>query len=340
MLNEVVSSSWKTIDHFKEYVPLIQQAVKRTKHQEKSVRLYYNGITRKGEKSLNWTAALQNAIDYMEDHLTETLDYAEIAKCACSSSFHFQRVFGIVCGYTLGEYIRNRRLTLAGSELVSSDAKVIDVALKYGYDSPESFARAFVRFHGITPSQAKSNAASLKSFSRLSVKLVMEGGNVMDYRIEKKGPIQLVAHKERFQGGDVGKREIHALWNKFWKDGTIEILSRYIRPGNAIGDALVGICFDNPEQGDFDYAIGVAYGGGELKDTLSFEEIPANTWAIFPCVGRMPEAFQSLWKRIYTEFFPTSEYQPSGGICLEVYPSANITAPDYTCEFWISVAKK
>ncbi|WP_411655128.1 hypothetical protein [Anaeromassilibacillus sp. SJQ-1] len=102
MLNEVVSSSWKTIDHFKECVPLIQQAVKRTEHQEKSVRLYYNGITRKGEKSLNWTAALQNAIDYMEDHLTETLDYAEIAKCACSSSFHFQRVFGIVCGYTLG----------------------------------------------------------------------------------------------------------------------------------------------------------------------------------------------------------------------------------------------
>lgn len=114
---------------------------------------------------MGWIDGLQRAIDYIEDNLTEELDYAEIARQAYSSSFHFQRVFGILCGYTLGEYIRNRRLTLAGSELASSDGKVIDVAVKYGYDSPESFSRAFSRFHGITPSQARSRKAELKSFS-------------------------------------------------------------------------------------------------------------------------------------------------------------------------------
>jgi AraC family transcriptional regulator len=117
---------------------------------------------------MDWITGLQRAIDYMENHMTDELDYAEIARQAYSSSFHFQRVFGILCGYTLGEYIRNRRLTLAGCELASSNNKVLDAALKYGYDSPESFGRAFARFHGISPSQAKADGANLKSFSRLS----------------------------------------------------------------------------------------------------------------------------------------------------------------------------
>lgn len=130
---------------------------------------------------MNWIIGIQHAIDTIEENITQALDYDEIAKQACASSFHFQRIFGILCGCTLGEYIRARRLTLAGMELAASDCKVIDVALKYGYDSPESFGRAFQKFHGITPSQAKKAGAPLKSFSRLSVKLVMEGGHMMDY---------------------------------------------------------------------------------------------------------------------------------------------------------------
>ena len=133
---------------------------------------------------MDWTTGLQRAIDYVEDHLAEPLDYAEIARQAYSSSFHFQRIFSILCGYTLGEYIRSRRLTLAGNDLLRTDSKVIDVALKYGYDSPESFSRAFARFHGVLPSRVKSGTIPLKSFSRLSVKLILEGGSLMDYRIE------------------------------------------------------------------------------------------------------------------------------------------------------------
>lgn len=135
---------------------------------------------------MDWIAGIQNAIDYIEDHITQELNYDEIAKQSASSTFHFQRVFHILCGYTLGEYIRCRRLSLAGAELSGGDAKIIDVAFKYGYDTPESFTKAFRKFHGIAPSQARNQGAKLKSFSRLYIKISLEGGNVMNYRIEKK----------------------------------------------------------------------------------------------------------------------------------------------------------
>ena len=142
---------------------------------------------------MDWITGLQRAIDYVEEHLEEELDYVEIARQAASSSFQFQRVFGILCGCTLGEYIRKRRLTLAGSELAATNMRVLDAALKYGYDSPESFCRAFMRFHGITPSAAKAGGAGLRSFSRLSVKLVLQGGTMMNYRIEKHDTLKLLA---------------------------------------------------------------------------------------------------------------------------------------------------
>ncbi|WP_343208671.1 effector binding domain-containing protein [Anaerolentibacter hominis] len=290
---------------------------------------------------MNWSNALQNAIDYMEDHMLEELDYGEIAKQACSSNFHFQRVFGILCGCTLGEYIRSRRLTLAGNELKSTDCKVIDIALKYGYDSPESFARAFSRFHGVSPTAARSREAKLRSFSRLSVKLVLEGGITMDYRIEKRDAFQVIARKERFPGGvEITADSIHKAWEKANTSGTIEDLCRYVSPDNIFGKSIVGICFDNPLAGDFDYAIGAAYSGGEPVHGLTVEEVPAGTWAVFPCTGAMPDAFQNLWKQIYTEFFPTSAYQPSGGMCIEVYPGDEIHSNDFHCEIWLSVAAK
>lgn len=105
---------------------------------------------------MDWVIGIQKAIDYIEEHLTDEIDYEKVAAQSYSSSFHFQRVFSILCGFTLGEYIRNRRLSLAGAELAGRDVKVIDVALKYGYDNPDSFARAFQKFHGVTPKAAKS----------------------------------------------------------------------------------------------------------------------------------------------------------------------------------------
>lgn len=156
---------------------------------------------------MDWITGIQNAIDHIEEHLTEELDYEEIAAVSYSSPFHFQRVFSILCGYTLGEYIRNRRLSLAGAELANTRAKVIDVAFKYGYETPESFAKAFLKFHGITPSQARSEGATLKSFSPLHIKISLEGGTVMNYRIEEKDAFTLVAYKRHFTGDPNDKKD-------------------------------------------------------------------------------------------------------------------------------------
>lgn len=149
---------------------------------------------------MDWITGIQNAINYIEDHILEEIDYEEVAKQSYSSSYHFQRVFGILCGYTVGEYIRNRRLSLAGMELQTEKAKVIDVALKYGYDSPDSFAKAFQKFHGIMPSKARMDGAVLNSFSRLSLKITLEGGKMMNYRIEEKPEIVLTGYKRHFTG--------------------------------------------------------------------------------------------------------------------------------------------
>ena len=154
---------------------------------------------------MDWINGLQKAIDYIEDHLTETIDYDKVAAQSFSSSYHFQRVFSILCGFTIGEYIRNRRLSLAGTELATSDAKVIDVALKYGYESPDSFAKAFQKFHGILPSQARGNGSMLKSYSRLVLNFSLKGGEFMNYRIEKKPEMILTGYKTHFTGAPYGK---------------------------------------------------------------------------------------------------------------------------------------
>lgn len=207
---------------------------------------------------MDWITGIQRALDYVEEHITGPIDYEEAARRACSSSFHFQRVFSVLCGFTLGEYIRLRRLTLAGSELAGSDEKVIDVALKYGYDTPESFSRAFTRFHGITPSQARSSGAVLKSFSRLSVKLILSGGNIMDYRIETKEAFKLVMRKKRVSAREeLTPVEISAYWQECSADGTIPAFCKYIPAGSMFGDRIVGASFGkDASDADFPYAIG------------------------------------------------------------------------------------
>ncbi|MCD7752658.1 MAG: AraC family transcriptional regulator [Lachnospiraceae bacterium] len=154
---------------------------------------------------MDWITGMQAAIDYIEDHITEDLDYDVIAARGFSSGYHFQRIFSLLCGMTLGEYIRNRRLSLAGAELAAGKIRVIDAALKYGYESPDSFAKAFHKFHGISPSAARMNGSSLKSFSRLTFKISLEGGSLMDYRIEEKKEMILTGFKTHFTGAPYGK---------------------------------------------------------------------------------------------------------------------------------------
>lgn len=292
---------------------------------------------------MDWITGIQRAVDYVEAHLTEPVDYEEAAKQAYSSSFHFQRVFSILCGFTLGDYIRMRRLSLAGKALASSGIRVIDAAFKYGYDTPESFSRAFTRFHGVSPSQAKQGGAALKSFSPLSVKLILDGGTMMNYRIETKDAFRIICKKKQVScKAELTTEEISRFWQACSTDGTIPALCRYIPEDNIFPNCIVGASFGkDASDKEFPYAIGAHYNGMPVTEAgLTVEEIPAHTYVVFPCVGKMPEAFQKLYQQIYSEFFPTSEYQPCGGTDFEAYPSANVTDPSYTCEIWVAVEKK
>ncbi len=292
---------------------------------------------------MDWITGIQRAVDYVEAHITEPVDYEEAAKLACSSSFHFQRVFSILCGFTLGDYIRMRRLSLAGNEIMTSSIRVIDAALKYGYDTPESFSRAYTRFHGVLPSQTKQAGISLKSFSPLSVKLILDGGNIMDYRIETKGAFQLVCRKmqDPHNVEMTTEQVIRQFWQKCSEDGTTSALERYISETNIFGDSIVGASFGKDAANvEYPYAIGTCYNGEPLTGTdLTIEDIPAHTYIAFICKGSMPDAFVRLYRQIYSEFFPTSDYRPCGGTDFEVYPSADVANHNYTCEFWVAVEK-
>ena len=292
---------------------------------------------------MDWISGIQRAVDYVEAHILEPIDYEAVAGQAYSSSFHFQRVFSILCGFTLGDYIRMRRLSLAGSELASSDIRVIDAALKYGYDSPESFSRAFARFHGATPSQAKQGGVALKSFSPLSVRLFLDGGRAMNYRIETVEEFQLICKRKRMPGrAELSMEEIAPFWQACIEDGTIEALCKYIPQGDLFHNCIVGASFGkDARDAEYPYAIGGQYNGRPVTDPgLTVETIPAHSYAVFPCAGKMPAAIQTLYQQMCREFFPASEYQPCGGPDFEAYPSADVDDPDYACEIWVAVERK
>lgn len=290
---------------------------------------------------MDWITGISKAIDYIEEHITEPTDYARAAKEACSSPFNFQRMFALLCGYTLGDYVRMRRLTLAGEELLSTDAKVIDVALKYGYDSPESFSRAFTRFHGVSPSAVRKGSA-IRSFSRICVKLILTGGSIMEYRIEKKQTAKILCRRREFTkpGDDYTNREIPEFWNECGRDGSIQKLCGYIKD-SAQFKGLLGVCFSTEmTDSGFPYGIGAEYDGESDPQDFEIVEIPAYTYAVFTVRGRMPDAFRETYRKICTEFFPQSGYEYGNGVEIEAYPSADVQNPDYTCEIWIAVKPK
>lgn len=211
---------------------------------------------------MDWIQGIQRAIDYVEANITEEIDFEEAARRAYSSPFHFQRVFSILCGLSLGDYIRMRRLSLAGEELSKGNAKIIDIALKYGYDTPESFSRAFTRFHGIAPSEAK-HSGNVKIFTPLSVKLNLSGGSKMDYRIEKRDAFQVVCKRKKVSKPQSANatQDITAMWQEYGADGTMGRLIACM-PKNPVMKGLLGICFSSElDAKQFPYGIGVEYDG-------------------------------------------------------------------------------
>ena len=289
---------------------------------------------------MDWITGIQRALDYVEAHLTDDIDLDRIAAESFSSSYHFQRTFSILCGHSLGEYVRMRRLTLAGTELAGTGARVIDVALKYGYDSPDSFTKAFRAFHGITPSEAKKSGAALRSFSRLSIKISLQGGGTMNYRVEEKKPFCVIEKVEAHDtAGGENNKTIPAFWDKAATDGTIDTLESL----SSDNTYIFGICYANPDKTStkFDYSIATKCDtGATVPAGFRKTEIPARTWLVFECIGAMPDAIQETWRKIVSEFFPGSPYTPTYEMDVEAYTDGDMSSPDYKSEIWIPVENK
>lgn len=285
---------------------------------------------------MEWIEGIREAVSYIEDNIAEELTIESIAKQALVSPFYFQKGFAMLCGLTVGEYIRQRRLALAGSELVSNDEKIIDIALKYGYDSPDSFTKAFTRFHGVTPSAVRKDGAMIKSFAPLKIIFSLEGGYIMDYKIEEKEAFTIIGASKTFKY-ETSKTEIPKFWSEYYQTGKGEIVC-----------GMYGVCVEGSEGAEeFEYLIADNYDPSkETPAGLTTMVIPKHTWAVFACMGAMPKALQDVNNKIYSEWLPNcKDYEIAAGYNIEMYsdvcdyPNGN-DDDKYYSEIWISVKKK
>lgn len=284
---------------------------------------------------MEWIERLNKAINYIEENITKEIEYEQVAKIACCSTYHFQRMFAYMADVPLSEYIRRRRMSLAAVELQNDDKKIIDVALKYGYSSPTAFNRAFKSIHGVAPSVIKKGEiTTLKAFPPISFKISIKGAEEMNYRVEKKEAFRIVGvsqplHTELEKNFEI----VPQMWQKVALDGTLQKLIPMMdsQPQGVLG---ISICNDLEE---WKYFISVS-STKSIDNTLDEYTIPAFTWAIFSGEGQCPQAIQKLEKRIVTEWLPTSGYEYDNGPDIELY--LNPDPQNAKFEVWIPVVKK
>ena len=281
---------------------------------------------------MEWIERLNHAIDYIEKHLTTEIDYEQLGRIACCSSYHFQRMFTYMAGIPLSEYIRRRKMSLAAVDLQGKNMKIIDVAGKYGYQSPTAFNRAFQSVHGIAPSAVKNEGASIKSFPPILFKITVKGAEEMNYRIETKDAFRIAGvsvplHKDIEKNFTV----IPAKWQEVSANGTLQKLLPMMdtQPMGVLG---VSICNDK-EPWKYYIAVSTSQENNEFEEYI----VPAATWAIFSGTGTN-QSIQELEQRIVTEWLPTSGYEYGNAPDVEVYLNPDPQNAQY--EVWIPVVKK
>lgn len=283
-------------------------------------------------ENVDWLDRFNVAIDYIEDNLDGKIEYSSVARTACCSEFHFSRMFSSLTGISLSEYIRRRRLTKAAFDIQTSNAKIIDIALKYGYDSSDAFTRAFKKLHSVTPNTVRENSVQLKAFPRISFQFTIKGDVEMDYRIEKIDFVVRFVGKRQGVKTSCAFKEIPALWRKSNKDGFKQALidMSWVNPKCKL-ESLVGICGKEAAIMDeeFDYFMGVRY-DSEVPDGMEELIIPPCTYAVFPNVV-------DAWKRLYSEWLPASGYELANQPCIEHFlgPGHKIKH-----ELWVPIVEK
>ncbi|MCS1382687.1 MULTISPECIES: AraC family transcriptional regulator [Lysinibacillus] len=286
---------------------------------------------------MSWIESIQKAINYIEEHLHETITMEQIAQEVNASVFHFQRTFSILTDMSIADYIRRRRLTLAAQELINTDSKVIDIAYKYGYDSPEAFTKAFRKQHNVTPSEVRKQQGPLQSYNRLIIQVTLKGAEPMKYNIVEKEKFQVVGVKRTYncQTGE-NLQGIPQFWNELNGQGMDEQLFT-LNNGQIKG--VLGVCVPDENYKDnslIDYWIATNH-VGEVPENMLAMEVPASKWVVFEVRGPMPDAMQNAWKKIFSEWFPSNPYEPAGTAELEVYTDEDPTSENLYSEIWIPI---
>lgn len=275
---------------------------------------------------MNYINEIQKAIDYIEVNLDKDINFDIVAKEVRMSAYYFHRIFSAVIGVSPTTYIRNRRLTVAAQEISKNNENILDIALKYGFESHEAFSRAFKNFHGVVPKMAKTDGNEFKNFSRANLEFEVNTNNILNYRIESKDTIKVLAFLRKFNIEN--KDEIPKYWKELKESGTLEKIS------NNYKKDLLGICIGT--QSDFEYKYGIGIEQTEdIETNIEIEkiEIPKSTWVVFKCKGQDEKNINELWSRIYKEFFITSSYKQSMDIEFELYDDKNT-------EIWIPISKE
>lgn len=286
-------------------------------------------------------SSMNHAMTYIEEHLTEDIDYSEISKMACCSEYHFKRMFSFLSGISLSEYIRRRRLTLAAFDLKDRDLRIIDVAVKYGYNSADSFSRAFHSLHGILPSEARSANTQLKAYPRMTFQLSIKGGCEMNYRIVEKEAFKLVGFKKRVPVIFNGVNPEIASMTELLTPEVIHKLKSIsdVEPTGIISASTNFSEERMQEKGELDHYIGVATSCDETSE-FNVLKIDAYTWAVFESKGPFPKTLQNVWGRIYSEWFSSSGYEAVEGPEILWNESRDTGDPNYRSEIWIPVRQK
>lgn len=296
---------------------------------------------------MEWIAALQQAIGYMEAHLLEDINYEDVARQVHTSGYEFHRAFSFLTGITANSYIRNRRLSLAGREIIETNARITDIALKYGYDTPESFTKAFTRFHGVAPRLARTEGAKLRMFNPFVIKIAVEGGQGMDYRIVQTKAQRFIALARSFFNeiiNDDDNHDIPGFWDECYRENRVAAL-RSLRPEGKRD--LYGLCTPTRAGEDtFLYGIGVLVDDDTAPfDQAAFEkagytlwDVAPGTYAVFDCLGTNGDCISDTWSRFYKEFLPQMGYEADQATDYEIY--FEHSRPGLFCELWIPVKKK
>ena len=296
---------------------------------------------------MEWLSAIRRSLDYIERHLTEDISAQDISHEVNISAYLFGKGFAVMTGYSVSEYIRGRRLYLAALALRDTDKSVLDVALDSGYDTPESFTKAFSRFHGSTPSAVRGGA-SFRPFLPLRLQVTVQGGAQMDCKITKLFGMKLIGFQREFSAED-SYAQIPKYWDEICRAYADNVYAGN-PPANAYEKALIdncigeyGVCIDDVGGGKIRYLIAGRYTGGQVPEGMALYEFPTGDWAVFDCFGPVPEALQALSARIFKEWLPgNAEYELSGSASVEWYDCVRgeKTDPDYHSAIWLPVKRK